>query len=77
MSRVFLAGGERQRENVARRAERGGEQSGKSLLGYGLLVGGNRESALGNVKDAARGAAVAGRIVQHALRNAERAHVRG
>jgi len=72
---LILTGGERDGENIARGAKGGGEQSGERLFGDGELVGGNRETAFGDVEDATGGATVARRIVQNALRDAVRAQI--
>ena len=46
------------------------QELGKNGLGHGLLVVGHGQAVLGDVENALRGAAVAQRIVQHALAHA-------
>ena len=61
---------ERQRQQILGRLQGRGPQCRERLLGHRRLVGRNRKPALGDVKQPLRGAPVAARIVQHALRQA-------
>ncbi len=65
--RLRLRGGERQFHQFARRREREREQSGKSNFWHAELVVGDRQAALGDVKNSGGRAAVAARIMQNAL----------
>ncbi len=69
---LLLIGGERQRHHIGRRLKGCGEQLGKGDLGNGDFVGRDGQAAFDDVKDALRGAAVAARIVQHAVAQADK-----
>ena len=64
------SGGERDGQQLLRRIQRLLQHAGEGLLRHRLLVTGNRQPALGDVKRALGGAPVAGRVVQHALLDA-------
>ncbi len=65
--RLRLRGGERQAQQVARRIEGEAQHFCEDRLGHADLVVGNRQAAFGDVKNALGRAAVAARVVQHAL----------
>ncbi len=46
------------------------EQAREGFLRHGFFVGGDGKAAFGNVKRSLRGAAIGGRVVQHALGHA-------
>ncbi len=69
---VRLIGGEGQGQQIGRRVERRAPQRREGLLGHRRFVRRNGKAALGDVKQSLRGAPVAARIVQHALRHAIR-----
>ena len=72
--RVGLPGGEGNQAQRLGRPQRVCEHAREHLPGHRLLVGGDRQSALGDMERALGGATVVGRVVQHALRGAEAGH---
>ena len=73
---LLLIRRERQRQQILGRTQRRGPQRRERLLRHRGLVGGNGKPAFGDVKQSLRGAPVAARIVQHALRQAVGIQVR-
>ena len=67
---VLLRCGEGQPHQRRGRLERLAQEVGEDLLGHGLLVVGDRQSALGHVEDALGRAPVGLRVVQHAVGDA-------
>ena len=73
---ALLGGRERKLEQLVGRVKRARPQIFENRLGHGLLVGGNRKAALGDVEYARRRAPVAARVVQNALPYAVGGHER-
>ena len=72
---LVLIAGEGQGQHVPGGRRAAAQQGREGLLGYRDFVGGNRQAAFDNVKNALGGAAVALGIVQDALRHAIGLHV--
>ena len=74
-SRRILIRGERQRENLWRRPQCGGEQRSECLLGNGYFVSWNRKTAFDNMKNSLRGPAIGFWIMEDSLRQAIRLQI--